>query len=73
MRKHAEMFHSNKGYKLAIVIFLYQLHCFQNRNLWYIFQTLFAPKRGLAHLYFSYEKESLQHCLSYDMRQIATF
>ena len=53
--------------------FLYQLRRFQNRNLWYNFQTLFERKRGLPHLYFLYENESLQHCLSYDLRQIATF
>ena len=31
---------------------LCQLRCFQNRHLWYTFQTLFAWKRGLAHLLF---------------------
>ena len=30
----------------------YQIHRFQNRNLWYTFQTLFAQRRGLAHPYF---------------------
>ena len=52
--------------------FLYQLCRFQNRNLRYIFQTLFALKQGLAHLYFLYENELLQNCLSYDLRKMAT-
>ena len=55
------------------LLFLYQLRHFPNRNLWYTFQTLFALKRGLVHPYFLYENESLQHCLSYDMKQMATF
>ena len=53
--------------------FLNQHDHFQNRNLWYTFQMLFARKRGLAHPYFLYENESIQHCLSYDLRQTATF
>ena len=32
--------------------FLYQIRCFQNRNLGYNFQTLLARKRGFAHLLF---------------------
>ena len=62
LRKHAETFHSNKGCNLAIV-FLFQFRRFQNRNLGFNFQTLFARKRGLAHPYFLYENESLRHCL----------
>ena len=48
MRKHAEMFYANKGYKLATIA-LYQLCHFYNRKLQYTFQTLFAQKRGLEH------------------------
>ena len=45
--------------------------CFQNRNLRYTFQTLFAQKPGLAHPYFLYENESLQHCLSHYIAESA--
>ena len=34
---------------------------------------LFTGKQDLAHLYFLNENESLQHCLSWDMRDMATF
>ena len=71
MRKHAETFRANKGYKFAIVV-LYQFLHFQNRNFWYTYQTSFARKRGLAHPYFLYENKSLHHCLSYDLRQMST-
>ena len=37
MRKHTETFHNRKDYKLAITVF-YQLHRFENLNLWYTFQ-----------------------------------
>ena len=57
-RTHAETFHSNKGCKLS---FLYHSRRFQNRNLGCNFQTLLARKRGLAHPFFLYENESLQH------------
>ena len=53
--------------------FLYQFLHFQNRNLRYTFQTLFAQKRGLKHPYILYENESLQYFLSYDLRKMATF
>ena len=53
--------------------FLYQLRRFQNRNLWYTFQTLFEEKLGVAHPYFLYGNESFQHSLSYDLKQMATF
>ena len=72
MCKHVETFHPNKGCKLARS-FLYQFHCFQNRNLGCNFQKLFARKRGLAHPYFLYEKESIRHCLSYDLVRVSTF
>ena len=55
------------------LLFLYQIRCVQDRNLWYIFQTLFAQKRGVVLPCFLYELESFQQCLSYDLRQIATF
>ena len=55
------------------LLFLYQLCCIQNRDLLHTFQTLFVRKQGLAHLYFLYENESLQHYLSYDLRQMARF
>ena len=34
---------------------------------------LLTRKRGLADPYFLYEIDSLQHCLSYDLRQKAKF
>ena len=34
---------------------------------------LFARKGGLAHPYFLYENDSLQHRLSYDLRQMTKF
>ena len=49
------------------LLFLYQLCCFQNGNLLYTFQTLFARKRGLARPYFVYENESLQLSVPYDI------
>ena len=64
MRKHAETLHANKVCKLAIVVFI--------PTLWYTFQTLFALKQGLAHLYFLYENELLKNCLSYDLGKMAT-
>ena len=42
-----------KVYKLVTVVFIQS----QNKNLWYTLRTLFARKRGLAHLYFLYENE----------------
>ena len=66
MRKHAETFHVNEVCKLAIVVFIPILSFSNYRNLWHTFQTLFAQKRGLAHAYFLYEYEALQHCLSND-------
>ena len=81
MRKHAETFHATNWLQIGLAtngqLFLCQLRCFQNRYLWYTFQTLIARKRGLAHFaheaYFLYENESLQHCLSYDSRQMTKF
>ena len=70
MHKHAETFHNKKGYKLTNTLFLYQFHRFQNGNFWYVFQTLFAQKRGLAHSYLLYKNESPQHCFSYDLRKM---
>ena len=70
MHKHAETFHNKKGCKLTNIWFLYQLRRFQNGNFWYVFQTLFAQKRGLAHPYFLYKNESPQHCFSYDLRKM---
>ena len=51
MRKYTETFHAAQGYRFQLS-FLHQLNCFQNRNLWYFFQTLSAQKRGMAHPYF---------------------
>ena len=70
MREHAETFHANKGSKLAIVVFR-PTSPLQNKNFWYFFQRLFARRRGLVHPYFLYENESLQHCISYDLKQMA--
>ena len=72
MRKHAETFHTNNGKKLVIVVSK-PASPFSNYNLRHTFQMLFRQKRSLAHPHFLYEKESLQHCLSYDMRQTVTF
>ena len=72
MCKHAETFNAYNGCKLHLP-FLYLLCHFQNRCLWYTFQTLFARKQGLSPLHFVYENESLQHCLLNDMRQMAAF
>ena len=52
--------------------FLYHIRRFQNRNLGCNFQTLLAWKRGLAHPFFLYEKESLRHYLWYYLRRMAT-
>ena len=39
MRKDVDIFHANKGYKLAaVVIYISNM---QNRNLGYIFETIF--------------------------------
>ena len=54
-------------------MFLYQLRRFRNMSFWYFFQTFFSRKQSFAHRYFSYKNESLLHCYSYDMRQMATF
>ena len=51
MRKHEETFHARNDHKLAIIVFN-QLRRFQNKNLWYTFQTSFVRKRGLTHPYF---------------------
>ena len=59
--------------KIGLQIGNCKFHCFQNRNLSYTFQMLFAQKRGYGHPYFLYENQSLQHYLSYDMRQMETF
>ena len=69
MRKRY-MFLRAVNWKLS---FLYQFRRFQNRNLQYTSQTLFARKRDFVHPYFSYEHESLQHCLSCNLRYMATF
>ena len=44
MRKHAKMLHGNRGYNNWQLLFLCELCCFQNRNLWYNFQALFVRK-----------------------------
>ena len=70
MLKHAETFHANKDYKLAIVVFG--------------ITSLFSKQKFAVHLsnvictktrapLFLYENELLQHCLSYKMRQMAKF
>ena len=51
IRKPGETFHGNKATNW-LLLFSYQLRCFQSRNLWYTSQTLFAPKRGLAQPFF---------------------
>ena len=39
VRKHVETFHAHNSYKLATFGILYQLCHFQNRNMWYTFET----------------------------------
>ena len=75
MCKLRETFHPSIAYKLAITVFAPTsfLYHFQNRNLWWTFQTLFARKRRLAHPFFLHENESFQHCLRYDLRRMAIF
>ena len=68
MWKHAETFYANKDYKLAYVVFIKT-----SSLLCYTFQTLFARKRGFAHPCVLQENESLQHCLSCDVRKMITF
>ena len=64
MRKHAETFHSNKGYKLAIIVFI-PASLYQH-------QTLVTQKHGLMHSFF-YKNELLKYYLSNYMIQIAMF
>ena len=47
MRKHMETFMLIRATNWQLS-FLYRLLRFQNRNLWYDFQALFARKQGLA-------------------------
>ena len=68
MWKHAETFYANKDYKLAYVVFITT-----SSLLCYTFQTLFARKRGFAYPCALQENESLQHCLSCDVRKMITF
>ena len=72
MRKYAETSHANKGYKLAIVVFISN-SVFSKKKLGSTFQTLFAQKRDLPYPYVLYENESLQHFLSFGLRKMATF
>ena len=53
-RKHAEMFHANKGCKMAIVFFIPVSRFSKKKNLGCNFQTLFARKRGPACFYILY-------------------
>ena len=55
MRKHAEMFHANKGCKMAIVFFIpVSRFSKKKKKLGCNFQTLFARKRGPAYFYILY-------------------
>ena len=72
MHEHVETFHTKKCYKLAIVVFALT-SLFSKEKFVVHFQTLFARKQGLAHPYILFIIELLQHCLSYDLRQMATF
>ena len=62
MHKPTETFHGTNGYKkticgICVTFFKRYLH----------------ESEGLAYIYFSYENESLHHCLSCDSRQMVTF
>ena len=46
MRKHAETSHANKGYKLAIVVFI-PICCFHNRHLWYLLKIFLHENEAL--------------------------
>ena len=72
MRKDLETFHANKGYKLAIAVFITILP-FSKKKLVVHFSNVISQKQGLADSYFWYENESIQHCLSCDLRQMKTF
>ena len=55
MRNYAKAFHVDKGYKLAIVVFIPTTFIptfIPSINLWYKFQTLFSLKRGLSQHFF---------------------
>ena len=49
MRKYGGTFYANKDCKFAIVTFI-PTSLFLNINLWFTFETLFAPKWGLSHM-----------------------
>ena len=72
MRKQAETFHTNKGYKLEIEVSK-PISPFSKYKFVIQYSKLFARKRGLRQPYFLYENESLQHRLSYDMSQMEKF
>lgn len=69
MSKHVEMFHANKGYKLEIVVLIptspFAKQAFSGDTL---FKRYFHKNKALHT-----QNESLQHRLSNEMRQMATF
>ena len=58
MGKHAETIHTNKVYKLEIVVFT-PTSPFSKYKFEVHFQTLFGRKRSLADVYFLYKNELL--------------
>lgn len=69
MRKHAERFHANKGYKLVIAVFI-PTSLFSKQTFVVRFSNIIYTK-SLAHPYFLYHFESL--CLSYVERQMVPY
>ena len=70
MRKHAESFHTGKGYKLATVVFIPNSSFL--KFVVHLSNVIWMKTRPCTPLIL-YENELLQHCLSYDMRQITIF
>ena len=70
MCKHTEKIHASKSCKYRS--FYINFAVFRIEICGTLLKCFFAQKRGLVHSYFWYENESLQHCLSYDLRKMAT-
>ena len=72
MRKHVEMFNSNKDYKFAIVVFMPILLFSKQKFVVYFSNVICLKMRPRTHLFFIWN-ESLQYCLSYDLEKMSTF
>ena len=58
MRKHLMLIRAT-NWHMPFLYHIYQLRRFQNINLWYTFQMLFASKRGLGNTSTLYNKMNL--------------